>query len=83
MSPRELGVRYEQKLLTLSLSGTWTGTVVLERKVEVPGETYSFTAVDTYTTNQEINIEAPSNHFVYRLNCTVHGSGSIDYALAS
>lgn len=82
--PREIGASFEGELMTLSLGGTWTGTVELQRARSVPGEAIgTFEVIDTYTAPVQTNIEAPSDIFLYRLECTIFGTGTIEYTLAA
>ncbi len=85
ITPYESGGRQTQhQLMTLSISGSWTATIELQRKAVTPQiSAASFTIIDSYTSNQEINIEAPSEAFVYRLNCSAHSGGDAVYVLTA
>jgi hypothetical protein len=67
-----------QGLATLSISGTFTATIDLERKAP---ESSTWTVVESYTSAAEKNIEAVGRKWLYRLNCSSHSSGDADYAI--
>ena len=64
------------KTVTLSLSGTWVATVVLERSVD--GEK-NFSVVETFTETHEANVRGVGE--VFRLRVTDFTSGEIVYFL--
>jgi hypothetical protein len=66
-------------ILALSLSGTFVATVVLERSFN-NGATWH--TLETYTSANEVNIEAASPAIVFRLNCTSYSSGTVNYFIA-
>lgn len=67
----------EDRAFTLDISGTWVGTIVLERSI---GNEFTFTTVNTYTANPSapitINDELDNQIVFYRLNMTVFTSGA-------
>lgn len=67
--------------LTLSISGTWTGTVVLQRSFD-NGDTWITLA--SYTTNQDISINDKTTDILYRAGCATgnYTSGTINIILA-
>ena len=66
------------ELLTLSLSGFDSATVILQRSFD-KGSTWK--TVKSYTADAEENIETVNYRTLYRLNCTVWSSGTITYWL--
>ena len=62
----------------ISLSGTWAGTVRLERSYD-NGSTW--VVVGSYTSNTETIGEEPETAVLYRFNCTVYTSGTVVYRL--
>lgn len=72
----------------VELSGTWTGTVVLERSFD-GGTTYISAAMDTtgtaasYTANVSIVVVETEPGVLYRVRCSVFGSGTIAYRLSA
>ena len=74
--PQEGG---DQKNMNLSLSGTWAGTILLERSFD--GGTNYFT-VNSYTANTEARIPESEVGVLYRLTCSVYTSGTVTYRLS-
>ena len=72
------GGEHDQKLSTISLSGTWAGTVDFERSYDA-GATWHI--VKSYTAIIEENFVVASDYFIYSLNFT-RTSGTVDYCLA-
>ena len=68
---------HNARLMTISLQGTWTGSIVLQRSYDQGG---SWGDVKTYTANIEEDIEQASKDFEWRLDPTV-ASGTADYYL--
>ena len=66
------------KTVTLSLSGTWVATVVLERSVD---EGESFSIVETFTEAHEALVHGVGE--VFRLRVTDFTSGAIVYFLGA
>ena len=60
---------------TLSILGTFVGTVALQRTRS--GGTWR--DIETYTAPTEINVEVAGSGFYYRLNCSAYTSGIITY----
>ncbi len=63
-------------IITLSLSGTWDATVVLERSMTRGG---SFNVVETFTANHEAHVHGTGE--IFRLRVTKFTSGSVVYFL--
>ena len=63
-------------VITLSLSGTWVATVVLERSMTRDG---SFNVVETFTANHEAHVRGTGE--IFRLRVTEFISGSVVYFL--
>jgi hypothetical protein len=63
------------RIFQLSLSGTWVGTVLLERSI---GNEFSFATFASYTTNQAISIDDDLDNQVvfYRLRMSAYSSGA-------
>lgn len=68
------------ELLTLSIRGTFTATIDLERSYDDGG---NWSVVESYTAATEKNIESASRDFVYRLNCSAYTSGTANYYLGA
>jgi hypothetical protein len=72
----------------LELSGTWVGTVQLERSFD-GGTTYVAAAKDTsgtaaaYTTNVSIVVIEGEPGVIYRVRCTAFTSGTVAYRLSA
>jgi hypothetical protein len=64
----------------VSISGIASSTVILQRSVN---SGTSWVDVKTYTADATENITEVETDVFYRLNCTVYGSGTITYRLAS
>lgn len=62
-----------------SVSGTFVGTVQLQRKL--PGQA-SFNTVTTYTTPTEAQDQEIEDGTEYRFNCSAYTSGTITYRLS-
>lgn len=73
--------RSSELRFTFGLSGTWAGTVDLERSSD-GGATWP-EVVETYTANTSKNAESPSSDYSYRLNCSAFTSGTINWVLAT
>jgi hypothetical protein len=75
-------------LFNLELSGTWVGTVVLERSFD-GGTTFVSAAKDTsgtaasYTTNVSIVVSESEPGVIYRVRCSAYTSGTIAYRLSA
>jgi hypothetical protein len=67
------------KKMTVSVSGTFSATVDLERSYDAGS---NWNVVKSYTTTAEENLDTPSDAFIYRLTCSAYTSGTVDYALA-
>lgn len=71
----------------IELSGTWTGTVVLERSFD-GGTTFIAAAKDTsgsaasYTANVSIVVNEVEPGVLYRWRCSTFGSGTIAYRIS-
>ena len=81
-SPASLHSRggvHQDKKATLSLSGFGSATIDVERSSD-GGVTWHL--VDSLTANTEKNYDTPSDYFIYSLNCSVYGSGTIVYFFA-
>lgn len=63
-------------LVTLSLSGTWVATVVLERSLDGGS---NFNVVETFTKNHEAHVRGAGE--VFRLRVTNFDSGTVAYFL--
>ena len=66
------------ELMTLSISGTFTGTIALQRSFDA-GATWI--TVESYTVASEKNIEQASKDFIWRLATTAWSSGTATYYL--
>lgn len=72
----------------LELSGTWVGTVQLERSFD-GGTTYVAVGKDTsgtaatYTSNVSIVVVEPEPGALYRIRCTAYTSGTVAYRLSA
>lgn len=72
----------------LELSGTWAGTVVLERSFD-GGTTFVSAAMDTtgtaatYTANVSIVVFESEPGVIYRVRCSAYTSGTIAYRLSA
>ncbi len=65
-------------LRSISLSGTWVGTVVVQRKISDV-----WVDVATFTSNVErVGIE-PRQGTLWRFNCTAYTSGTIVYYMGA
>ena len=62
--------------VTLSLSGIWAATVVLERSVDGGN---SFNVVETFTANHEAHVRGTGE--IFRLRVTEFVSGAVVYFL--
>jgi hypothetical protein len=63
-------------LLGLSISGTFVGTIKLERYMGAAWHT-----IETYTSITEKNVSTASASILYRLNCSAYTSGTVTYYL--
>ncbi len=63
--------------MALALSGTWVGTVILQRKAGSAWETYA-----SYSANESRSITARDGGDTFRWKCTVFTSGTVVYSLA-
>jgi hypothetical protein len=70
-------ITIQRGLFNLSLWGTWTATVVLQRSFD--GGT-TWLDVETYTANTEDYGDEPEDNAKYRLNVT-YTSGTINYRI--
>ena len=63
------------RTFSISITGTWTATIVLERSMAAPG---SWTTVATYTINQSTSLTDGLDNQVafYRLTCSAFTSGT-------
>jgi len=68
-----------EKLMTLSISGTFDATVTLDRSFD-GGDTWHI--VESYTIPVEKNISTPSDYFIYSLNCPTYVSGTVTYFMS-
>lgn len=69
----------------MTLSGTFVGTVQLERQFEETGGFYPLTALGTslsFTAPCSEVFEEPEGGTAYRLNCTAYTSGTINYRIS-
>lgn len=64
----------------VSLYGTWSGTVSLERSFDA-GATWETRA--TYTTNTSTILEEVEVNVFYRFNCTTYTSGTVNYRIGA
>lgn len=64
---------------SVSLSGTWSGTVVVERSFDNES---TWLEVDSFTSNQELVGDEGALRVRYRLRCSSYSSGTINYVLA-
>lgn len=69
------GINVEGEV-TLSLSGTWVATVVLERSVN---RNNNFSVVETFTANHEAHVRGTGE--IFRFRVTEFRSGVVDYFL--
>ena len=60
---------------TLSISGTFVATVLLQRTRS--GGTWR--TIETYMAPTEVNVNAAGSGFFYRLNCSAFTSGTVTY----
>ena len=67
------------KMFTLSISGTWTGTVSLQRSLDNGS---NWVTVESYNANTEKNIEVVSDFWVYKLASTAAMTGTAVTAFA-
>jgi hypothetical protein len=67
------------KRMALSISGTFTATITLDRSYDA-GNTWHI--VESYTAPTEVNVETPSDQFIYSLNCTWTSGTSAIYFMA-
>lgn len=71
----------------IALSGTFVGTVAVERSFD-GGVTYIPVARDTsgtaasFTAPTSLSISEPEKGVLYRLNCTAYTSGTVNYRLS-
>ncbi len=63
-----------------SLSGTWGGTVDLERSFDF-GTTWVI--VTSYTANTQQQVDEPEDGIHYRWNCSTHDSGTVVHRLSN
>lgn len=68
-----------ESFMNVSLSGTWVGTVLLERSFD-GGTTWHTYA--THTANVEDKVPESEEGVLYRLNCSAYTSGTINYRLS-
>lgn len=72
----------------IELSGTWVGTVQLERSFD-GGTTFVAAARDTggtpaaYTSNVSIVVAEPEPGVIYRWRCTAYTSGTVAYRISA
>lgn len=70
------------------LSGTWSGTITLERSFD-GGTTFVSAAMDTsgtassYTTNVSLVVNEWEPGVIYRARCTAYVSGTVAYRISS
>jgi hypothetical protein len=64
----------------VSLSGTWVGTVLLQRSFD-DGTTW--VTVGSFTANTEFLHENNSSNIIYRFNCTAYTSGTIVFRMSN
>jgi hypothetical protein len=69
----------DYKMFTISISGTFDATIALRRSLD-DGATWH--TIESYTEVTEKNVEVISDFWVYKLECTVFGSGSAVTAFA-
>lgn len=66
--------------MNISLSGTFTATVLVERSFD-GGTTYHL--VDTHTAIVETNIIEQETSVLYRLRCSAYTDGTVVYRLSA
>jgi hypothetical protein len=68
------------RVFQVSITGTWSGTVVLERSI---GNEYSYETYATYTGNTTANIDDDLDNQIiyYRLRCSAYTSGAATSSL--
>ena len=69
-----------QNQMTFSLSGSFTATIDIQRSYDA-GSTWH--VVKSYNAPIEENLDTPSDHFIYRIDCSAHSGGTAVYALAN
>lgn len=62
----------------LSISGTWSATVVVERSFD---EGSTWVSVESFTSNAEKR-GYETEDVLYRLNCTAYTSGTVSYRIS-
>ena len=67
------------KMFTISISGTFAGTIALQRSLD-NGSTWH--TIESYTTITEKNVEVVSDYWVYKLRTTAWTSGTAVTAFA-
>lgn len=61
-----------------SLSGTWAGTVSLDRSFD---RGVTWVVVTSYTANTQQQVIEPEDRVYYRVNCSAYTSGTVVYRL--
>lgn len=75
-------------MFNLELSGTWVGSVQLERSFD-GGTTFVAAAMDTtgtaaaYTVNVSVVVNESEPGVIYRVRCTAYTSGTVAYRLSA
>ena len=64
--------------LTVSISGTWTGTIEIQRSFDAGA---NWKTVESYTANQEKDIRQASRQMIWRLATTAAWTGTATYFL--
>lgn len=69
----------------VSLSGTWAGTVLLQRSFNAGSTWITVSKPDltdaSFTTNVSFSVKEPEPGVLYRLNCSAYTSGTVTYRL--
>lgn len=69
----------------VSLSGTWAGTVALQRSFDAGSTWVTVSKPDlteaAFTSNASFSVKEPEPGARYRLNCTTYTSGTVTYRL--
>lgn len=77
-----VGQRTGNGEFNIHLSGTWVGTVDLQRSFD-NGTTWVDVADESYTANTDRVGDEPENGVLYRLNCSAYTSGTVTYRLGA